>query len=223
MEICICAATSKEIEPLLKHLREKYIEHHPYRFTLAAKHVDILITGFGMLQTTYSVTRYLEMKSPAMMIQAGIGGTFHRDRELGTVVQVVQETIAELGYRDSEDRFTSMFETDLMDKNQPPFKEGILKFQTEEVVDFLPAAKGISCNSVTGTEKRRQELLDLFNPDVESMEGAGFFYPCLMHAVPFLEIRAISNYVGDRKRKEWKVPLAIENLNQVLMKMLEVF
>jgi len=55
---------------------------------------------------------------------------------------------------------------------------------------------------------------------VESMEGAAFFYACLMAEVPFLEIRSISNFVEPRNRDAWDLPLAIGNLNQVLAEIL---
>ena len=184
--------------------------------------MDILLTGIGMLQTTYSVTKYLELIQPSIIIQAGIGGSFRKDWPLGTVVQVTQEVIAELGFRESDKRFVSMFDSELMDKNQAPFSDGILRNEKEESFKFLTKARGVSCNTVTGTEERKQELFDLYDPEIESMEGAGFFYPCLQSNIPFIEVRSISNYVGDRNREEWEVPLAIKNLNEVLLKMIQV-
>ena len=44
------------------------------------------------------------------------------------------------------------------------------------------------------------------------MEGAAFFYVCLCENIPFLQIRAISNYVEQRNEKNWNIPLAIKNL-----------
>lgn len=53
------------------------------------------------------------------------------------------------------------------------------------------------------------------------MEGAAFFYACLLAGVPFLQIRSISNRVEPRNRTAWDIPSAIQNLNQTLMEMLE--
>ena len=55
------------------------------------------------------------------------------------------------------------------------------------------------------------------------MEGAAFFYACLLAKIPFLEIRSISNYVEARNRETWNLPLAINNLNQILIEILEAF
>ncbi len=58
--------------------------------------------------------------------------------------------------------------------------------------------------------------------DVETMEGAAFFECCLRHGVPFAEIRAVSNYVGERDHALWDIPLALENLRSVLSRFLNL-
>jgi futalosine hydrolase len=45
------------------------------------------------------------------------------------------------------------------------------------------------------------------------MEGAAFFYACRQFNIPCLQIRAVSNYVEKRNRDNWDIPLAIKNLN----------
>ena len=52
--------------------------------------------------------------------------------------------------------------------------------------------------------------------DVESMEGAAFFEACLAAGVPFAEIRAVSNAVGEEDRSRWNIPLALANLQSFL-------
>jgi futalosine hydrolase len=57
-------------------------------------------------------------------------------------------------------------------------------------------------------------------PVVESMEGAAFHYVCLMEKIPFLQLRGISNYVGERNKANWKIRESIDALNQQLIKMI---
>ena len=45
------------------------------------------------------------------------------------------------------------------------------------------------------------------------MEGAAFMYVCLMHQVPFAQIRAVSNVVERRNRQAWKVREALDALS----------
>jgi len=53
------------------------------------------------------------------------------------------------------------------------------------------------------------------------MEGAAFFYACLLSGVPFHEVRSISNFVEERDKSKWDIPLALANLNNVLFEILK--
>ena len=52
--------------------------------------------------------------------------------------------------------------------------------------------------------------------DVETMEGAAFFETCLRHGVPFAEIRAVSNFTGERDHARWDIPLALRHMEAAL-------
>ena len=51
--------------------------------------------------------------------------------------------------------------------------------------------------------------------DVENMEGAALFALCEEFGAECVEVRAISNYVGEA-REGWTIPLALETLAQTL-------
>jgi futalosine hydrolase len=53
--------------------------------------------------------------------------------------------------------------------------------------------------------------------EIESMEGAAFLFACNQTKVSCRQIRAVSNYVEKRDRSKWNIPLAITNLNKVLI------
>ena len=63
-------------------------------------------------------------------------------------------------------------------------------------------------------------LIKKYNPDIESMEGAVFHYVCLKEQIPFIQMRAISNIVGDRNKANWKMKEAIEILNSELIQLI---
>jgi futalosine hydrolase len=52
------------------------------------------------------------------------------------------------------------------------------------------------------------------------MEGAALHYVCLMENVPFVQIRSISNYIGERNKKKWDMMDSIMNLNDSLMRII---
>ncbi len=61
-----------------------------------------------------------------------------------------------------------------------------------------------------------------YNAHLETMEGAAFHYVCLQKEIPFLQIRGISNYVGERDKSKWKMEEAIDNLCNSLEDILKI-
>jgi futalosine hydrolase len=84
-------------------------------------------------------------------------------------------------------------------------------------IDSLKKVKGITVNTVHGNEVAIEKVKQLYQPDVESMEGAAFFAGCVRAGGDFIQIRAISNYVEKRDKSKWQMPLAIKNLNDFLI------
>ena len=62
-----------------------------------------------------------------------------------------------------------------------------------------------------------------YNPDIETMEGATFFYICSRENIPFLALRAISNRVEPRNKEKWNIQLALDNLSEKLKEVLLTF
>ena len=56
--------------------------------------------------------------------------------------------------------------------------------------------------------------------DIETMEGAAFFYACLMSGTPCVQIRGISNYIEPRNLSKWNIPLAVKNMNATIIRIL---
>ena len=80
--------------------------------------------------------------------------------------------------------------------------------------------RGATINCISSTVEEVERMKKKYHPIVESMEGAAMHYACLMEEIPFIQLRAISNYVGERDKSKWKMREAIELLNDRLMKIL---
>ena len=183
--------------------------------------IDVLLTGVGMPKALYHLQKKITENRYNLVIQVGLAGAFTTKFELGETVFVNQDTFGDLGIEEKE-RFTPIFETDLFNKNEFPFENGwlvnknkILQQSTLEVV------KAVTINKVTDKGNIKQQLIDSFNPDIETMEGAALHYVCLHQNIPFIQLRAISNYVGERDKTKWKIDLAISNLHNELTKLLK--
>src|SRR5215204_1090258 len=207
MNVLLAAATSAEIESTKQYLEKDNFRINQHQF-------DILITGIGGIAATYNLIKGIERKKPGYIIQAGIAGSFNSEMALGTTVCVCEEIIGDLG-AEEHNEIRDLFDLGLMKENDSPFTGGVLKnpFITEQSDLGLPLVRSISINEIT-TKKDRIELLQRkFMAEIESMEGAAFHYVCLCEKIPFIQIRGISNYVGERNKEKWNIELAVENLN----------
>lgn len=56
--------------------------------------------------------------------------------------------------------------------------------------------------------------------DIETMEGAAVAYVCRQLEVPLLQVRAISNWTGDRGRGECNLGVALELVQRAVRRLL---
>lgn len=212
MKILVAAATPIEISPFLKQLRED-----PLLFS----NTDVLITGIGLTATTYTLSKQFQIYKPDLVIQAGVGGCFDKTKPLGTVVAVKQETIADQSIIEIN-QLKTLFDLKLIPHNQFPYRNGWLINKNELLKNIkLQKVKGISVNEITTTRKKMIFYEKHFSPVVESMEGAALHYTCLMENIPFIQIRAMSNYIAERNKKKWNMKESVDNLNKELDKILK--
>ncbi len=204
MQILIAASTKAEIQ----------------HFITSNPNIDVLITGIGVPSTLFHIQKRIHQMDYDLIIQAGIAGSFNLDLELGNPVLVKQDCFGDIGIEEKE-IFTSFFETGFIDKNEFPFTNGWLVNENEIFnQSILPSVKAVTVNKVSDSNLQTQQLVKAFNPDIETMEGAALHYICLQESIPFIQIRALSNYVGERDKTKWKTMEAIENLNTTLQKLI---
>lgn len=214
--ICLLvAATAMEISPFLEYYRDT---KNNLQDDLQ---IDILITGVGLTASTYSITKQIQIKRPDIIVQAGIGGCFDKDISLGSVVAIKQEAIGDQVVIESG-KMKTLFDLGLVSKNQFPFSKGWLVNKSEILKKVkLKKVKSITTNEISTSQQKIKLYQDRFAPVVESLEGAALHYVCLMEKIQFLQIRSVSNYIGERNKKKWKMKDSITNLNKELILLLE--
>jgi len=199
------AATEMEINPFLKQNDKP----------------DILITGLGAPAMIYHLTKKILSKNYDVVIQAGIAGTFNDCFNLEEVVLVKEDTFADLGM-DESGCFNTLFEAGFLNKNDFPFNDGwLVNNHSFFEKTTLPIAKAITINKITNDNLQIKKIQQKFTAEVESMEGAAFHYVCLQQKIPFLQLRGISNVVGERDKAKWAIKNAVENLNKELLKIIK--
>ncbi|MCD0487130.1 futalosine hydrolase [Pedobacter sp. MC2016-14] len=201
MKTLVVAATYQEISGLFAHF------NWPIEAFVQTKDIDVLITGVGMTATAFALGRHLSAAYD-LVLNLGIAGAFTQELALGQLVNVTEDTFAELGAED-KDQFLTIDELGFgagMYRNNNP--------QHLPLVAQLIPAKGITVNTVHGHKKTIAAIYERLQPHTESMEGAAVFYACAQLSIPCLQVRSISNYVEERNKESWKIGLAIQNLNQ---------
>ncbi|MBK8967470.1 MAG: futalosine hydrolase [Saprospiraceae bacterium] len=222
MHVLLTAATPFELAPVISFLESTFLKMADQHFRKNDLVIQVLVTGVGAPATAWHLGKALTTGSADWVINAGVAGAFDSNLQPGTVVQVISERFADLGVEEADGRFTDVFELGLTNLNHPPFVNGVLYNSTAGETPFLPLVRGLTVNRVHGTESSIAAIRNKYpEAQIETMEGAAVFYGCLLAAVPFVEIRSISNYVEPRNRAGWELELAIEQLNIVLVEMLQ--
>jgi futalosine hydrolase len=130
----------------------------------------------------------------------------------------VTDCFADAGIEDGNN-FLTLSEAGLVNANEFPFTGGLINADqsvTGLLKGLVKPVKAITVNTSTGSDATRNKLVQKYNPDIESMEGATFFYICSREKIPFLALRSISNMVEIRNKANWNIKLAISNLTEKL-------
>ncbi len=223
MKILILSATQQEVKPLAGKLKLKN-QPEPYfgRYMYENHSIDVIITGIGSISTAYMLMKFVTSEVYDFVIQVGIAGSYNKKLHIGSVVQVLSEQFADYGVED-QNKFVTLFEEGICSPDKLPYSGGKLvnpvSFDSGIIKD-IPYVSGITVNCVSGSNETISLYRNKYKPDIESMEGAAFFYICLMENIPFLELRGISNFVEERNRKLWDVELAVNSSNEALFETL---
>ena len=197
-KILIVSATSTEIEPLRLALKpEKRIANRLSSYKYNNLFVDILLTGVGMVSTAFYLGKTFSNRSYTMALNFGIAGCFDKSMVLGSIVNITEDCLVEMGAEDGAD-FLSAVETGLMKE-----EEYIIKNTSKidnPVLDRIPVVNGITVNTVHGNIENINKIKTKYNPVAESMEGGAFLNACLTDKIPCAQVRAVSNHV-ERDRK----------------------
>lgn len=215
MKILYVTATGAEAEALLR-VRELTAEKSFNRFRNLEIH--LLVTGIGSVPTIWNMSKWISSNGlPVFAINGGIAGSFNDSIVPGDVVMPVSECFADLGIED-HDKFLTLHEAGLANADEFPFTKGCI--HADEILvsrfSFLKPVKSITVNTTSGSVSTIQKLRDKYNADIETMEGASFFYLCRSERIPFLALRGISNRIEPRNRNSWNIKLALDNLAERL-------
>lgn len=201
-KIGIVAATQMELAPILNRN--------------LPSNIKTCITGIGTVSTAYNLLFFIQNEKPDFLIQAGIAGCFNQKVPLSSFYVIEKDCFADLGVIENNE-WVDMFDLGLIDKNSKPYENSWLINKTQtSIFKNENRTIGITVNEITTAASKNNSWQNKYKATLESLEGAAFHYVCLMQVIPFLQVRTVSNYVGERDKKNWETEKAILHLNKKL-------
>jgi futalosine hydrolase len=209
MNLLVVAATASEIAPFLAYYRKN-----------KSLNIDVLITGIGLTATATHLTRQFCLKRPPLVIQAGLAGSFSNNIPPGSVVAVKKDTIADQSVVE-KNRLLDIFDLEFAQRDQFPYRKGWLENRSTVLKNSgLQTVTAVSINQISTSPEMIGMYRKKYKPAIESMEGAALHYSCLMHDIPFLQLRGVSNHIGERNKTNWQLKKTIANLNRELIRLI---
>ena len=211
MKVLITAATSMELASL-----QEQINNNPKIY------IQYSVTGVGAISTVYHLMELLKKEKYDLMVQVGIAGSFKNELSLGTAVNIEKEVLAEMGVQENNE-YRDIFSLNLANRNEWPFTDGAL---LNPYQDLLSKTSLINTTAVTNNAISTDVIIidrykNKYMASIESMEGAAFHYVGIMQSIPFIQIRGLSNYVGERNKQHWKIKEALHAASEACQHLLD--
>lgn len=223
LRILIVTATNAEADTLLQMTG---IKNSPAGYKFGDHEIISLVTGVGTVATAWTMTKWISSGlKPDLALNIGITGSFRNEFMKGDVVVPVSDCFADAGI-DTPDGFFTLAEAGLEDPDRFPFSGGRILADNRFInraLKFLKPVNAITVNTITGSQQAIDKLVKKYQPDIETMEGAAFFYVCSREKIPFLAIRSVSNKVEPRNKERWEMDLALSNLQTKLKELFPLF
>ncbi len=156
---------------------------------------DGLVCGVGPVEAAAATARALALRPFDVLLHVGVAGG--RGLAPGTIVVGTEAVYCDLSAEwPVVDRVTA--------------DPGLV----EALRTALPAAATLPVHTSAAVGGARDT--GSTGPLVEAMEGFGVLRAAALASVPAVEVRAISNEIGEADRARWQIPVALDALEQAV-------
>jgi len=225
--VLLVSATSFEVEPLLRQAEivvDATAGGWPdlRRGRLGGAEVVFLATGLGKANAAAAIaaaaaalaSRPAPAAPPRLVLQVGIGGAYPGSGlSLGAAAIAASEFDLDLGVGSGEEwRGLEALGFPLLAGGPPIYNLIPVSLEPSRRAAAAAAAALVpfaTSDRVTAGPREAGRIARRHGVAVESMEGAATAQVCLALGLPFVEIRGISNAVGQRDKAAWDVPGAV--------------
>lgn len=177
-------------------------------------------TGIGPVNAAFGLGMALARHQVLGVLNLGLAGGFDPERlPLGSLAAAASETWPEFGLHGETGLDPAGLKLAQAHAPTGPIF-GRIELEPANAASAMglqlpsswPTAHGLTVAGVSGCATRAREMRARHAADMESMEGFALALGCLRTGLPFLEIRSISNVVGQRPPHGWDMPLALQAL-----------
>ena len=177
---------------------------------IPASDVEVLVCGVGPVDAAARVAQALAARSYATVVNVGIAGAFDGVAPVGAGVVVANERL-ELDVETGIPIVLPHGERPVeWVASDPSLVSGL-------AACGMQAVRGITVGRVTATEATAERLARL-GAQVETMEGFAVLRAAELAGIPAIELRGISNRVGERARNGWNFDAGIAGLQQAMQR-----
>ncbi len=210
--LLIAFASSFECQKVFPEIEEKLFNSPFFSVT---KDIDAAVLDVGLLPFATALTSLFSKNYWPMVMQLGIAGAYlDRGLSIGDVVRVDTEILGDQGFQEANGSFQPW---PLKENGTPiSYSASDVRFSPREISE-LKSVRGLTVNTCTGTSQLAEIRRHFYDVDVESMEGASIFALAPVLNFNAYEVRAISNYVSDRQKSEWRPEEALTQLRNKII------
>jgi futalosine hydrolase len=206
-----------------------------YKGNLAGRLVVVVVSGIGKVNASHAATRLIREQRPDLIMNIGVGGAYaSAGLAIGDIAVAEKEIYGDEGVMLSDGLH------DVTAIGLPLLQKGRKRYFNEFPLDRTLIRKAlrsggsdglsvvfrsgpfVTVSACTGTAKRAREIEGRFHAVCENMEGAAIAHVCARYGIPMVEMRGISNLVGDRDLSGWNIGLAAENCQRAAQKLISV-
>lgn len=172
--------------------------------------ITFLVSGIGIFQSTLSLQKHLLTNKVDGIIHAGIAGIYSKSTFFPKSYLVNRDIFADIGFY-SENTFTSFLNTKLLSYSDIVVEENYIGLNHRLHIEHATSLTRNSCGNVVN-----DAIFDYwktYSPILETMEGAAVMQTAKLFSIHCLQIRTVSNIVGERRKEKWKMDDALELLS----------
>ena len=206
-----------------------------YKGNLTGIPVVMAVSGIGKVNAAHAVTRLVHDHTPSLIMNIGVGGAYPSSGlKIGDVAIAEKEFYGDEGVL-LKDGFheADIIGIPLLKKGRRTYfnvfpldrdliRKAVRAFALCPSPSAVQSGPFVTVSTCTGTTKRARDIEKKYHAVCENMEGAAIAHVCALYEIPLIEMRGISNMVGDRDRSGWNIGLAAEHCQAAAREFLSV-